>query len=278
MSQQHAKEIAGGERFAFGDNWRRFLERLTDRQIQESERSLAQMLDTPSLKGLRFLDVGCGSGLSSLVARRMGAHVEAFDYDPASVGCALELKRRFFAEDECWTIREGSALDTAFLASLGEFDIVYSWGVLHHTGAMWSALENVGHLVAPGGRLYIAIYHDAAGSSRRWLRVKRLYNRLPRGLRPLVLAPAFCALWGPVFIRDLLRGSPLKTWRAYGGTRGMSPWRDVIDWVGGYPYEFAKPEEILDFYRNRGFNLLKLRTVNGNGCNEFVFLRADTAL
>jgi 2-polyprenyl-6-hydroxyphenyl methylase/3-demethylubiquinone-9 3-methyltransferase len=234
------------------------------------------MLDTPSLEGLRFVDVGCGSGLFSLAARRMGARVESFDYDPASVGCALELKRRFFSGDEEWTIREGSALDTRFLASLGEFDVVYSWGVLHHTGAMWSALENVWHLVAPGGQLYIAIYHDAGTSSRIWLRVKRLYNRLPSGLRPLIIGPSFVALWGPIFLRDLLLGSPLQTWRAHGHARGMTPWRDVIDWVGGYPYEFAKPEEIFDFYRKRGLNLLKLTTVNGNGCDQFVFRRDRT--
>ena len=277
MSPQHAREVAAGERFAFGENWRRFLQGLSDAQIQEAERSLAQMLDTPSLEGTRFLDVGCGSGLSSLAARRMGADVESFDYDPASVACALELKHRFFPSDERWTIREGSALDPGFLTSLGKFDIVYSWGVLHHTGAMWSALESLRHLVAPGGRLYIAIYHDAGRSSRIWLRVKRLYNRLPSRLRPLVLGPALGVLWGPILLRDLRDGRPLRTWQGYGGTRGMKPWRDVVDWVGGYPYEFAKPEAICDFYRSHGFTLLKLRTVEGNGCNEFTFLRSKGA-
>jgi SAM-dependent methyltransferase len=277
VSPMHAQEIAAGERFAFGENWQRFLSHLTEGQVEEAERSLAQMLETSSLEGSRFLDVGCGSGLSSLVARRMGAAVESFDYDPASVACTKELKSRFFAGDGQWTIREGSALDQDFLSSLGAFDIVYSWGVLHHTGAMWSALDNVWRLVAPGGRLFVAIYHDAGRSSRVWLRVKRLYNRLPAGLRPLVLWPSFGTLWGPIFLRDLLVGKPLRTWRAYGGTRGMSPWRDVIDWVGGYPYEFAKPDEIFDFYRKRGFTLSKLRTVNGNGCDEFIFARATTA-
>jgi hypothetical protein len=128
VSQQRAKEIAGGERFAFGDNWRRFLEGLIEGQIREAQRSLAQMLATPSLEGLRFADVGCGSGLFSLVARRMGAVVESFDYDPASVGCTLELKRHLFDGDERWTIREGWALDQGGLGSLGEFDIVCSWG------------------------------------------------------------------------------------------------------------------------------------------------------
>jgi SAM-dependent methyltransferase len=277
LSGSHAAEIEAGDRFAFGENWRLFLRDLTEARIIEAERSLGQMLDLPSLEGLGFLDVGCGSGLFSLAARRLGARVHSFDYDPKSVACALELKRRFFPADARWMVEEGSALDTTFLATLGQFEVVYSWGVLHHTGAMWAALDNVRSLVAPGGRLYIAIYHDAGRSSRRWLRIKRLYNRFPPSARPIVLVPAFCALWGPIFLRDLVRGSPLQTWRSYGGTRGMSPWRDVVDWVGGYPYEFAKPEEIFDFYKDRGFTLSKMQTFNGNGCDQFVFVRSGEA-
>lgn len=96
MSQQHAAEIAMGRRFAFGENWRRFLETLSEERVREAGRSLREMLEMPSLSGLSFLDVGCGSGLFSLAARRLGARVRSFDYDPASVACALELRRRFF--------------------------------------------------------------------------------------------------------------------------------------------------------------------------------------
>ena len=273
MTRTHGAEVESGDRFAFGENWRRFLEGLTEARITEAERSLLGMLALSSLDGLCFVDVGCGSGLFSLAARRLGARVHSFDYDPKSVACAVELKRRFFPADAQWTVEEGSALDTAFLAGLGQFEVVYSWGVLHHTGAMWTALDNVRALVAPGGRLYVALYHDAGRSSRLWLRVKRLYNRLPSSLRALVLVPAFCVLWGPALLRDLLIGRPFQTWRAYAATRGMSPWRDVVDWVGGYPYEFARPEEIFAFYRDRGFALANLRTFNGNGCDEFVFVR-----
>jgi 2-polyprenyl-6-hydroxyphenyl methylase/3-demethylubiquinone-9 3-methyltransferase len=274
VSGSHAAQVEAGDRFAFGENWRLFLQALTEARITEAERSLQHMLEPSSLEGQSFLDVGCGSGLFSLAAKRLGARVHSFDYDPKSVACALELRRRFFPADARWTVEEGSALDPTFLATLGQFDVVYSWGVLHHTGAMWAALDNLRPLVAPGGRLYIAIYHDTGRSSRRWLRIKRLYNRLPLLLRPLVLACSFCALWGPVFLRDLLRGRPFATWSGYGGTRGMSPWRDLVDWVGGYPYEFAKPEEIFEFYKDRGFTLAKMKTCNGNGCDEFVFVRA----
>jgi len=267
-------EIREGTRFAFGKNWSRFLSVLDEERICEAERSLAQMVGAPGLKGGNFLDVGCGSGLFSLAARRLGARVHSFDYDPQSVACACELRRRFLFDDAAWKIEEGSVLVPDYLKSLGTFDIVYSWGVLHHTGAMWKALGNVVPLVAEGGRLLIAIYNDQGRASRIWLRIKRCYNALPRGMKIFVLWPCLIRLWGPTTLKDFLRLKPFYTWRNYRGLRGMSPWRDVVDWVGGYPFEVAKPEEIFDFFRVHGFTLTKLKTCGGGlGCNEFGFVK-----
>lgn len=139
----HAKEIAGRQRFEFGKNWTQFLTLLDESRIAEAEKSLRQMLEVESLAGKRFLDIGSGSGLFSLAAKRLGASVHSFDYDPQSVACTSELKRRYFPNDPDWVVEEGSALDAAYVQSLGKFDIVYSWGVLHHTGQMWQALESL---------------------------------------------------------------------------------------------------------------------------------------
>jgi 2-polyprenyl-6-hydroxyphenyl methylase/3-demethylubiquinone-9 3-methyltransferase len=263
-----------GLRFAFGRNWAAFLRSLDDERIATAEASLRDMLEAGTLEGKRFLDAGSGSGLFSLAARRLGATVHSFDYDDASVACTRELRERYFPGDEGWTVEQGSVLDAAYLAGLGTFDVVYSWGVLHHTGDMWTALANVAPLVAPGGRLFVAIYNDQGGASRRWTAVKRAYNRLPPPLRFTVLLPSLAALWWKPSLRDLLRGRPFHTWRTYGGNRGMTAWRDLVDWVGGYPFEVAKPERIFDFFRDRGFVLRRLATHAGGGdCNEFVFLR-----
>lgn len=157
----HAKEVEDGERFEFGANWARFLKELNAERIEAAEKSLCDMLKVRDLQGKRFLDVGSGSGLFSLAARRLGASVYSFDYDPKSVSCTRELKNRSFPEDSQWIIEEGSALDSDYLSKLGKFDVVYSFGVLHHTGAMWEALSNVASLVTVGGGLlYIAIYND----------------------------------------------------------------------------------------------------------------------
>ena len=277
----HATEVARGERFEFGGNWASFLSVLDEERIVAAERGLQRMLQVERLDGLRFLDIGSGSGLSSLAARRLGARVHSFDYDPQSVACTNELRRRYFPADEQWTVERGSALDPEYLRSVGAFDVVYSWGVLHHTGQMWQALENAVIPLSAGGKLCIAIYNDTGTQSRRWRTIKRVYNELPKLARKpfaiAVTAPAEAkALAGAV-----LRGRPgdyVRSWTDYRRRRGMNKWHDIVDWVGGYPYEFATPDQIFDFYRARGFTLTKMKCgVVGLGCNEFVFERSRTA-
>jgi len=272
--RDHRIEVAQGKRFEFGLNWIKFVKVLDEKRIARAKETLQNLLHVGDLRGKSFLDIGCGSGLFSLAARRLGAKVHSFDYDPRSVACTEEIKRQFFPEDPNWIIETGSVLDGTYIKSLGQFDVVYSWGVLHHTGAMWQALTNVRDLVNLEGKLAIAIYNDQGRMSRYWLAIKILFNRLPSGLRWLVTWPAFIRLWGPTFIRDLLAGSPFRTWSHYSETRGMSPWRDVVDWIGGYPFEVAKPEDVFEFYRMREFNMIRLTTCGGgHGCNEFVFIR-----
>jgi len=272
---QHSAEVNAGERFEFGKNWSRFLALLDERRIKEAEDSLKRMLEVETLEGKSFVDVGSGSGLFSLAARRLGAKVHSLDYDPNSVACTAELKRRYFPNDLSWRVEEGSALDRKYLASLGTFDVVYSWGVLHHTGKMWQALDNVQLLVAPAGKLFIAIYNDTGSQSSRWKAIKRTYNRLPRPLKTpftvMVMAPAELKAIARSIL-TLSPGSYIRSWVQYDLSRGMNRWYDMVDWVGGYPYEVATPDQIFEFHKARGFVLQKLLCGGvGLGCNEFVF-------
>ncbi|MBD2577199.1 class I SAM-dependent methyltransferase [Oscillatoria sp. FACHB-1406] len=268
------KEIKSGERFEFGKNWRRFLSVLNEERIIEAEKSLKDKLETVSLENKTFLDIGSGSGLFSLAARRLGATVHSFDYDPDSVSCTKELKRRYFMDDPKWKIEEGSVLNKAYLTSLGEFDIVYSWGVLHHTGSMWEALENIDLVVKKNGNLFISIYNDQGGKSVRWRRVKSFYcsSLLGKVIVSSIFIPYF-ALGGLAV--DLVKfKNPTLRYTEYFKSRGMSRFHDWFDWLGGYPFEVAKPEEIFMFFRNKKYLLKQLKTCSGGlGCNEYVFMK-----
>lgn len=262
-------------RFGFGKNWQHFLRVVNADRIAAAEKSLQKLLSRQDLNGRRFLDIGCGSGLFSLAARRLGADVYSFDYDVDAVACTQEMKRRHAPDQDRWVITQGSVLDKDFLKSLGQFDIVYSWGVLHHTGSMWEALDNVHALVAPGGLLALAIYNDQGGTSRRWAWIKTFYNVSPRMVRFFLIAGVglfFEIRAILVRLTKLQNPLPFKGWAESKHLRGMSAWYDLVDWVGGYPFEVAKPEAIFDFFSRRSFTLVALKTCGGGlGCNEFAF-------
>ena len=277
IAKQHGTEVASGERFEFGKNWSAFLSVLDETRIVKAEESLKEMLECESLAGKTFLDIGSGSGLFSLAARRLGAKVHSFDYDSNSFACTQELRNRYFPNDPNWRVEQGSALDSEYLSSLGKFDIVYSWGVLHHTGEMWRALENAVIPTTSGGKLFIAIYNDTGSQARRWHWIKKTYCRLPS----LLKTPFAVAVILPDEFKNLCRSliilkpmNYIRSWTQYKNGRGMNRWHDIIDWVGGYPYEVATPDEIFEFYKKRGFALTKIKTGGvGLGCNEFVFVK-----
>lgn len=256
-------------RFGFGRNWQGFLRTINDKRIRLAEESLRAMLEEERLDAKSFLDVGSGSGLFSLAAVRLGAaKVHSFDYDEQSVACTQELKRRYYPKADYWTIEQGNVLERDYMTRLGQYDVVYAWGVLHSTGNMRQALEHAIIPVAARGKLFISIYNDQGWISRYWLQIKRAYNA--NGF----LRIGSILIYWPYFVPLRLLARALTN--RLNLERGMSLWYDMKDWLGGYPFEVAKPEAVFDFYRERGFKLVKLKTCGGRaGCNEYVFVKAD---
>jgi len=256
--------------YEFGRNWDDFVRSHFDEQrVAASQRKLLEFLELPSLTGLSFLDVGCGSGLHSLAALRAGAaRAVSFDVDPLSVTAAKRVREA--AAGFSWEILEGSVLDSEFLGRIEPADVVYAWGSLHHTGAMWKALEHTAALVRPGGLLYVALY-TTSHRSAYWLDIKLRYNRASPLRRRLM---EWSYALRHTLLPDLLRlRNPLATLRGHKAKRGMSYWTDVRDWLGGYPYEDAKVEEVVRFaQRQLGLRLVNLATGEAN--TEYLFQRA----
>jgi 2-polyprenyl-3-methyl-5-hydroxy-6-metoxy-1,4-benzoquinol methylase len=256
-----------GRRFAFGKNWQSFSATVDESRIAEAQASVERLVGRRDLRGVRFLDVGCGSGLFSLAAQRLGAEVTAFDFDPDSVACTRAMLARFGGGGGA-RVEQGSILDPALVEKLGTFDVVYSWGVLHHTGRMALAFEHVRRLVAPGGTLVIAIYNDQGWISGYWTLVKRLYNTGPLGRAIAITThlPYLAAIYAMGIVRRRSAG------------RGMRQWHDFLDWLGGFPFEVATPEAVVGEFRRHGFEGSAVQTCGRrHGCNEFVFVRGSAA-
>lgn len=283
-SKTEAAPLDTDDRFEFGRNWANFLSTLNETRIEAAQRSVVNLLNITDLTSKRFLDAGSGSGLFSLCAHRLGANVTSFDYDQNSVACTRELKKRYANESDQWNVLQGSLLDSSFLETLGQFDVVYCWGVAHHTGHMWKALDNLTTAVSPNGQLVVAIYNDQQYITRGWGVIKRIYQRLPSFLQPLyvmmIWAYGFLKRAAVTLAASLLRlvtlrnpFTPFVNWIKQNQDRGMHVWYDLVDWVGGWPFEVARPEEIFRFMRDRGFVMEEMTTLIGHGCNEFVFRR-----
>lgn len=262
------------ERFAFGRNWMRYVASVGGQELAAAEDSLRRFLDGVEPRRALFLDIGCGSGLMSAAAHRLGfAKVVSFDYDADSVEATRALHRSA-ATPANWTVLQGSVLDDGFMSRLGRFDVVYSWGVLHHTGHMWAALDRALAAVAPGGRAFVALYNDQGWISDYWKGVKRCYISSPAPVRALIAAFFYAYFGIGLFVADALRlRNPLL--RHAGHRRGMKFRYDVIDWVGGFPFEVARPDEVERHARSRGFDCRCVFFAGRrHGCNEYLLLRA----
>jgi len=258
-------------RFDFGRNWNEFLASCTEENFVEAERSLREALGVDALEARSFLDIGSGSGIHSLAAHRLGAgRIVSFDYDRESVACTAELHRRAGSPSQ-WTVCQGSALDPTFLEDLGRFDVVYSWGVLHHTGRMWEAIENAAGRVDVGGRLLIGIYNEKRPLTDVMKVVKRVYSSSGPMVRAMLRGPFWLATAAVTTLRG---GSVREQIAERASIRGMNYWRDLEDWLGGWPYECATPDAVNAYVAKLGFREIRsTRRSSFAAVNEFLYQR-----
>jgi 2-polyprenyl-6-hydroxyphenyl methylase/3-demethylubiquinone-9 3-methyltransferase len=253
--------------FSFGKNWQSYLRAADDAAFEQSLADIRDWLGNDGVAGRNVLDLGCGSGIHSHGFFRLGAaRLVSFDYDPRSVAATRSLWDKAGRASH-WTVGSGSILDAGFVRSLGSFELVYSWGVLHHTGEMWKAIDHATQLVAPAGRLWISIYTKGPAYARD-LALKQRYNRASAlGKRAL----EWRWILGLMYGRARARQNPLA-WNQR-TTRGMNTYHDLVDWLGGLPYEVASPEEILAFCAERGLAPERVEPVVEGGCSIYLMRR-----
>ena len=261
-------------RFGFGANWADYLAKhFSEERLAIAQQHLLGFLRLPDLHGRSFLDIGCGSGLHSLAAWRAGARpIFSFDYDPQSVATTRLLRQHAGSPPE-WHVAQGSVLDDEYMARVPTADVVYSWGVLHHTGDMWKAVQNAGSRLHARSLFYIALYASDAFTDPPpgyWLKIKREYNRATVFKKRWM---DWKYAWNHSIRRELLaKRNPLTFIRAHKKSRGMSYWHDIRDWLGGYPMEFAGNKETDLFCREKlGLTLVHIKAGEAN--TEFLFCR-----
>lgn len=103
-------------------------------------------------RGLRVLDIGCGTGRWSYALAALGARVVAVDVSDA----AVEVTREVTQGVGDVQVLQASLFRLPFAAQ--EFDFVVCWGVLHHTPDTRTAFQAIAPIVRPGGMLYVMVY------------------------------------------------------------------------------------------------------------------------
>jgi SAM-dependent methyltransferase len=258
--------------FSFGKNWENFIRlNFSEERVEIARKHLLDFIEQPDLKDKYFLDIGCGSGIHSLAAFKSDTKkIVSLDVDPYSVETTKRI-REMNGNPPNWEVLQGSILDENFITGLEPADIVYSWGVLHHTGDLWRAVRNAATLIRKGGIFYIAIYEKTSHSDY-WIAIKKMYNRSP-SLVKKILEVGY--VWNTFF--KTLSPSKIKASldyiRSYKKSRGMEFWTDVRDWLGGWPYEPATLEEVCNFCEKE-LGLEKIKVKTGEANIEYIFKRA----
>jgi SAM-dependent methyltransferase len=269
VARAHVAIMQSDRRFAFGENWKSFASGVSDESLSQAQRGLLRLFPNGEIADARMLDVGCGAGLSMVAALQLGAgHVDGIDVDPDSTAATRRLLTQFWS-GENWSVETRNLFDLP----VKPYDIVYTWGVLHHTGAMWRALDRVMMFVRPSGLLAFSLYRRSR-ACRFWQSEKRFYSAAPSSVR-LVIRMAYKAAYLSAIAAS--GRSPVGYVSSYNRSRGMSFHHDVHDWLGGYPYESAAPDEIARFLAERGFSIERSFTrpviakgLFGSHCDEYV--------
>ena len=264
-------------KFKFGENWLKFNKLINYKKILQATKSLKKY--NIKFKKKSFLDVGCGSGLFSLAASTMGCNkIYSIDVDNSSIKSTQIVRNNFKKKSLNWKVEKVSLIGDNFKKKCFNYDIIYCWGVAHHTGNMFKAFKNLSDVAKLNSYLIIAIYNDEGLKSKIWWLIKFIYNFVPQGLKKLYaffIMSIIRKLYVIIRLLFTLKFNELYSFlkKKTKRTRGMNKEIDIMDWVGGYPYEYIKFNDLKKYFIAKGFKVIKSHQCKGPGNHEIVFKR-----
>jgi len=260
-------------RFKFGENWSNYSSSVNLEKIELAKKDIIRLVGDVSNKSV--IDIGCGSGIHTVAFIQLGVKsIVSFDYDLKSVETTKKLVKKFCYKKSKYKVFQADILNIDSLSGLNKrkFDIVYSWGVLHHTGSMFEAIISTTKFLKDNGILVLGLYVKTK-LCNFWYYEKKIFNKY-KFLQPLIKLPFLFFLIIGLSLKK--RSSPYKIIHDYKKQRGMSIIFDVNDWLGGFPYESIDDNSLLNFLKLKGFKIVRKFNTNsrigffGAACGEWV--------
>jgi 2-polyprenyl-6-hydroxyphenyl methylase/3-demethylubiquinone-9 3-methyltransferase len=234
--------------FSFGFNWESYVDMIMNEDIIERhKKDLDSIYKSFNLdiRGLDVIDIGSGSGLSSVCFERLGAKsITSLDIDKHSYNATLLTKNKFGNGSSKWDVINKSVLD----GIENKYDLVYSWGVLHHTGNMFQAINIASNAVRDGGYFHVALYIDGP-TYLTHLKTKQKFASLDRDEKIDYLLNYLGGSGNDWFIPD---------------NRGMMKFHDALDWLGGLPYEVCNPNDLFNMLNKFEVSYFRNSSEGGN--------------
>jgi 2-polyprenyl-6-hydroxyphenyl methylase/3-demethylubiquinone-9 3-methyltransferase len=203
------------------------------------------------VKGKNVLDGGSGSGMVSVGFALLGANVTGVDITPQCVENGKRNAERFGVQCRFFC-KDLTDLD------LGNerFDIVYSWGVIHHSEDARKSFSNLAKHLKPGGEMVLAVYLKTYLSGF-WNFSRVFYQKAPKWFQSIFRESGSCFLNGVDFIKKLIFGKSRYM------LRGTNNKELINDWFGVPHRTFHSYDEVFQWFRENGLNYKLVNPATG---------------
>jgi SAM-dependent methyltransferase len=161
------KHLPGGDNLLSDRNWRENVDKFILDELQ---------MTREQIRGKRVLDAGCGQGRWSYGFIKLGATVRGIDTSVSAIKYANEHLKRTTPPARFCVLNVLDERQLSKVFNNAEFDIIWCWGVLHHTGDPEKGFDNLVKLLKPGGTIHLYLYGKKSFVNKFW---RRVFNVMP---------------------------------------------------------------------------------------------------